>query len=534
MRQPPLPGPTIRLAPVALLPLVLLSATACASANGVGTFGCMACDEARAWGIAPIALDRVLNADLSPTYVAPMDHGVECADLTVGPIKERRFGFSLAKLHVVQDRGAGSAWGGVAVTVLLQGSHGRNLFRSQSLNTFRTNATCNIDLPAGPDVPFARVTVHQPVTDFGHTNELQEQYLVDLRSGAPRIVARAECSRKVSTCQGGESRWRTRWAAECRWDAERQDFLCEAASSYPAGYALRTESLWYFLFSNRRLRPRSSDEETENALLDFAAPKAGTSPPVGLTKAMGRLGLVTMLARLPPTGASGAVSLLAAPASACFFAVEERKLGERRLGKACAFRPSTGDWFFRGKDPWIRVDNDREDEARLNVKSSFVTRSLWRDGEGQEVLEFVETWHSSPPTHTVGWIGVSSLPDRFLVDQIEVASDTPSGGTCRTIQFPGFAEAYSVDAGAGRFSAELRIAPAYEVDSETGVVDVLDDECPSTRRVGWDREKGFVRESEEPDCSQRSRVVRARVRPDGAILPEPTPTRQPSIHRPHP
>ncbi len=520
----------IRLAPEALLMLVLLSATACASANGGRRFGCTDCDEAQAWGIAPIKFDRVVNPDLPPTYVALMDHGVVCAQLTIGPIEERRFGFSLAKLHVVQDRAAGSSWGRVGVTVLLEGSHGRALYRSQNLNTFETDATCSIDLPAGPEASFVRVTVHQRLRDFGRIDESQEQYLVDLRLGEPTLVARAYCYRKEGTCQGGESRWRDRWAAQCAWDAERQDFLCEKRFSSPSGYALRTHSLWYFLFSNRRLRPRISDEETDIALLDFAKPDTAASPAVGRTVALGRLGPVTVVTRLPATEARGSISLLAAHASACFFAVEETQSLERRLGKACEFAPSTSDRFFRGKDPWVRIDNDRDDQARLSAESSFVARSLWRDGERQEILEVVETRHSSPPTHTVLWIGISSLPDRLLTDRLEVASDAPDRGTCQTVLFPGFAEAYSVASTPGTFSAELRLAPPHEVWLETGVATVRDPYCPSTLRVSWAREKGFVSEPGEPDCGERKGVVRARIRSDGAILAEPAPTGQPPFH----
>jgi hypothetical protein len=340
-----------------------------------------------------------------------------------------------------------------------------------------------------------------------------DQLLLDLRSGSPRIVKTLICSEFEpigGACSAQDQGWEGHDTLDCHWDAASNDFRCAMTSPYGGPHAVRTAQTDFCLLSDR---PAKLSLEHTELLPDLGllAQRIREKPdsPAGIL--VQGLGPVTLLQRFKDLLPDAEVLIFASPGAGDVWNSHLSLVTVSSGGKIDV--QSISKWSISGEET---------DESE--APKSFVPFSA-KDSYQTHILEqrpgyraFDATLTANPGTgqpqldHVLYWIGLEAVDGKLVASAVRLATDAYVYGGCGAEYREGTATSIRKKAGVaeatlraqGRFNSEYNDPFPTEGSN-----------CVWTSLIHWKPGAGFRARKLAEDCKAAHQEVT--ITEDGAV-----------------
>jgi len=344
----------------------------------------------------------------------------------------------------------------------------------------------------------------------------ENNLLVDLRGGAPRFLAAAQCKLAWDgggACTGADTSAWTEDSTSCMWEAPASDFHCITSSAYSGEFNPRRAEHDFYLSTRKPARPKwlANDTPADVGELALRLRKA-SMPPKDPTLLLG-LGSTALIARWPDLLPNAEVflfgSLGAGESLNGHFSLVVVPGGDKPIVTAVP------KWSISGEE----TDEDEGPAGYTPVHESlgFKTQRI-ETRPGFEAVAVVLSWKPSEPVHVLYWVGVEAVNGDLVANGVRLASEATlyvhcggemHDGTATAVQQkPGFAE------------ATVHVQPK-ELTSGIGLEDDQKPSCSWTGLLRWKPGIGFRVQKTAQNCKASGATVI--ISNEGRVSVRPTP-----------
>lgn len=341
-----------------------------------------------------------------------------------------------------------------------------------------------------------------------------DQLLLDLRSGSPRIAKILICSEFEpigGACSAQDQGWEGHDTLDCHWDAASNDFRCAMTSPYGGPHAVRTAQGDFYLLSDKPAKPVIEHAEFEPDLghLAMRLRNDSTIPISGIF--VPGLGPVTLLQRFKDLLPDAEVFVFASPGAGDVWNSHLSLVTVSSGGKIDV--QSISKWSISGEET---------DESE--APKSFVPFSA-KDSYQTHILEqrpgyraFDATLTANPGTgqpqldHVLYWIGLEAVDGKLVASAVRLATDAYVYGGCGAEYREGTAT--SIRKKAGTAEATLRVQGKFNSEYNDPYP-TEGSNCVWTSLLHWKPGAGFRARKLSQDCKVSHQVVT--ITEDGAV-----------------
>jgi hypothetical protein len=342
----------------------------------------------------------------------------------------------------------------------------------------------------------------------------EDQLLLDLRSGSPRIVKTLICSEFEpigGACSAQDQAREGRDTLDCHWDAASNDFRCMMTSPYGGPHAVRTAQRDFYLLSDKPAKPLIQHAEFEPDLghLAMRLRNYSTIPISGIF--VPGLGPVTLLQRFKDLLPDAEVFVFASPGAGDVWNSHLSLVTVSTAGKIDV--QSISKWSISGEE--TDETEAPKEFVPFSAKDSYQTHILeQRPG----YRAFDATLTANPGTgqpevdHVLYWIGLEAVDGKLVASAVRLATDAYVYGGCGAEYREGTAT--SIRKKVGTAEATLRVQGKFNSEYN----DPYPTEGPNcvwTSLLHWKPGAGFRARKLGEDCKAAHQEVT--ITEDGAV-----------------
>jgi hypothetical protein len=341
-----------------------------------------------------------------------------------------------------------------------------------------------------------------------------DQLLLDLRSGSPRIVKALSCSEFEpigGACSAQDQGWEGHDTLDCHWDAASNDFRCTMTSPYGGPHAVRTAQGDFYLLSDKPAKPPSISQGIWPDLghLALSVQQKPKTPVRGVL--VGDLGPTTLLQRFNDLLPDAEVFVFASPGAGDVWNSHLSLVTVSSAGKIDV--QSISKWSISGE----QTDESEapKDFMPLLAKDSYQTHIL-EQRPGYRAFGAALT--ANPGTgqpqvdHVLYWIGLEAVDGKLVASAVRVATDGYVYGGCGAEYREGTAT--SIRKKPGVAEATLRVQGQFEYEY-TNPYPTEGPNCVWTCVLHWKPGAGFRARKLADDCKAAHQDVT--ISEDGAV-----------------
>jgi hypothetical protein len=342
----------------------------------------------------------------------------------------------------------------------------------------------------------------------------EDQLLLDLRSGSPRIVKALSCSEFEpigGACSAQDQGWEGHDTLDCHWDAASNDFRCTMTSPYGGPHAVRSAQGDFYLLSDKPAKPVIEHAEFEPDLGHLAMRLRNYSPiPISGIFVPG-LGPVTLLQRFNDLLPDAEVFVFASPGAGDVWNSHLSLVTVSSAGKIDV--QSISKWSISGEET-DETETPKE-FVPISAKDSYQTHIL-EQRPGYRAFDAALT--ANPGTgqpqldHVLYWIGLEMVDGKLVASAVRVATDGYVYGGCGAEYREG--TAISIRKKPGVAEATLRVQGQFEYEY-TNPYPTDGPNCVWTCVLHWKPGAGFRARKLAEDCKAAHQDVT--ISEDGAV-----------------